>query len=259
MSRLKIFNGSTDLTLLLENYLDAEQAVDFAAGTTLDVGYYKPINALYIEVKTAAAAASELSVTHSTAISSVIDKTKGLTQSGFVTWSRDDNAKITLHGEELYWYKISISDEEVELNGVNLVFAEDVDLQEEYPAVMSYLPEGKTSFIGYHQAVRNHILTYLRNKGKNATNSNGVTKLLDQFDLHDHEEVRQAAKFLALSKIFANESDQAEDKWDIRAKSFYAKYTEAINLNFLSVDNNDDGVKDTSEQQAVQFIRIERQ
>ena len=82
--------------------------------------------------------------------------------------------------------------------------------------------------------------------------------MLDQFDLHNFDEVRQAAKYLALANIFYNESDSVDDKWKQKADGFMDKYSKAISLNFLSIDDNDDGVEQSSESNAIQFIKVER-
>ena len=82
--------------------------------------------------------------------------------------------------------------------------------------------------------------------------------MLDQFDLHNFDEVRQASKYLALANIFFNESDAVDDKWQQKGDGFLRKYADAINLNFLSIDENDDGTMQNSESNSVQFIKVLR-
>jgi hypothetical protein len=97
----------------------------------------------------------------------------------------------------------------------------------------------------------------MRNKGKQVSNL-GYPKMLDQFDLHNYEEVKQASKYKALATIFFNESDSVDDKWYQKAKDFDRLYSESICLNFLSLDENDDGKEEVDEVQALQYIKIQR-
>lgn len=260
---LKIYKGSDDLSLKLENYLVDSVTLDLSAGETIDVGYYKPISDLYIELKQVTPVLNSLKVevfNGSWTSLSIHDRTDGLNRSGFVRWTKDVGEKqTTLHSQELNWYRISLHEDVtgLEIKGINLVFADDADLKESYPDIGEYLPQNSDSFIAYHQEARNFILTYLRNKGKTVYQKNKY-KMLDQFDLHNFDEVRQAAKYLALANIFYNESDSVDDKWKQKGDAFKGKYSEAINLNFLSIDENDDGIQQNVESNAVQFIRIQR-
>jgi hypothetical protein len=262
---LKIYKNSLDLSLKLQNFVTESFMEDFIMGDSLYVGYYKPINSLFIEIDshtTENNLVTEYWNGSTWDALDVKDRTFGLKKSGFVTWERNisDQAKTTIFSNELYWYKFSIDSNDIldfKIYGINLVFSDDSDLLESYPDIMGYLPEGKNSFIGYHQSARNYILTYLRNKGK-TIKARDQYKMIDQFDLHDHEEVRQASKYKALAMIFYNESDQIEDKWYQKARDFDRLYGESIDLNFLSIDENDDGQIEASEKQSIQYIRIQR-
>jgi hypothetical protein len=262
---LKIFKNITELTLLLENYIAEGYTSPFTTSDYFYVGYYKPINSLYLEL-TAQNQVNDLIIQYWNGSSwvniSIVDKTFGLKKSGYVQWERNiDGIKENMvNGHSLFWYRISISTNNIAslaLKGINLVFSDDNDLKESYPDIMNYLPEGATSFIAYHQSARNVILTHMRNKGKSVENL-GVTKMLDQFDLHHYEEVRQASKYKALASIFYNESDNVDDKWYQKAKDFDKLYGDSINLNFLSLDTNDDGKEEAYEKQTIQYIKIQR-
>lgn len=262
---LKIFKGSKDLSLTLENYISGTFIEDFTTSEHIHIGYYKPIDALYIELSPQQEE-NNLVLEYYNGSSwtqiDVTDKTFGLQKSGFITWQRnlDDQAKTTINSTELYWYRLSIDTNTISsltLNGINLVFSDDNDLKESYPGIMEYLPEDSLSFIAFHLSARNHILTYLRNKGKQVSTL-GVKKMLDQFDLHNYEEVKQASKYKALATIFYNESDTIDDKWYQKARDFDNLYSESINLNFLSIDENNDGKEENDEIQALQYIKIQR-
>lgn len=262
---LKIFKETKDLSIILENYISGEFTENFAVGEYFYIGYYKPIDALYLEIVSHVEENNivlEFFDGSNWNSLSVIDKTFGLKKSGFITWARniETQKENIVNGSNLYWYRLSIDTNEITdftVKGINLVFSDDNDLKESYPGIMEYLPEGSTSFISFHLSARNHILTYLRNKGKYVSTL-GVKKLLDQFDLHNYEEVRQASKYKTLATIFYNESDNIDDKWYQKAKDFDKMYSESINLNFLSLDLNNDGKEESDEIQALQYIKIQR-
>ena len=71
--------------------------------------------------------------------------------------------------------------------------------------------------------------------------------ILSQFDFFDIQEVRLASTFLVLSKIFRNMSDEVDDKWQVKADEYFAKYKDMIRLARISLDLNDDGHQSGSE------------
>jgi hypothetical protein len=257
---LKTIINNTDYSLKLENYLTPHVEVELLSGGEIAIGYYKPFGDIYVslmeEVETT------LSVEYfrdSWTSLQFVDRTDNFKKSGFISWDRPSDWKKTeINGHSLYWIKIISSDEiDLKIKGINLVFSDDYDLKEAYAHIEDFLPQGEKSFIAYHQEARNYILTYLRNKGKRVETGESY-KLLDQFDLHNFNEVRQASKYLCLANIFFNESDNVDDKWYQKARDFRNKYSEAINLTFLSLDKNDDGVKTPSETQAIQYLKVVR-
>lgn len=262
---LKIFKENTDLTLILENYISGVFTEDFTTSEYFYIGHYKPIDAIYLEL-VSQVEENNLVFEYYNGSSwtqiNTTDRTFGLKKSGFITWDRnlDNQTSNTVNAIEAYWYRLSIDTNDItalSLKGINLVFSDDNDLKESYPGIMEYLPDGAQSFIGFHLSARNQILTYLRNKGKSVSTL-GVNKMLDQFDLHNYEEVKQASKYKALASIFYNESDTVDDKWYQKAKDFDRMYGESINVNFLSVDENNDGKEEPIETQALQYIKIQR-
>jgi hypothetical protein len=259
---LKILKNNIDYSRKLENYLS--DSVIFDLDDWLYIGYYKKFSSVYIELKNESTDDFELMAevfNGSWTSLNLNDETNGLKRSGFLSWDKSTGWTSTdsVNGENIYFIRIKTNSTlpSLEVFGINLVFANDTDLREDYPDIYNYLPENSQSFIAYHQAARNYILTYLRNKGKTVVAQNKY-KMLDQFDLHDFNEVRQAAKYLALSNIFFNESDQVDDKWYQKAVGFKHKYSEAINMKFLSIDDNDNGTQENSETQAIQFINVMR-
>lgn len=264
---LSIFKGTSDHSRPLENYLSDSVVETILTGETLDIGYYKPFSDLYVELATTPPAVSNnlLGSYYNGSWTSLnlYDRTNGLSRSGFIKFEKEDYEdwkKTTLHGKELYWLRLSVDTNDlvnIQFIGINLVFADDTDLKEGYSDINEFLPENSPSFIGYHQEARNYILTYLRNKGE-TIKTQSQYKMLDQFDLHNFEEVRQAAKYLVLANIFYNESDSVDDKWKQKGDGFFKKYSEAINVSFLSIDENDNGKVENNESNAYQYIKVQR-
>ncbi len=143
-------------------------------------------------------------------------------------------------------------------SGLNLIFADDVDLQEEYRDINDFLGDD-TSFIATHQSVRNDIVNKVRRQGKRKM-QDSATKYenMTQWDFLDLSELRDAAKYYALHKIFLNASDSTDGKFNQLMNSYRAKGDEAFTLFFMSLDLDDDGVLDDGESAAISFSRIVR-
>lgn len=269
---LKIYKNSTDISLLMENYSVDEFSTLLLSTDEILIGYYKPINSMYLELgadknlNTSAMSLYYYNGTSFVTTPTLVDETKGFSRCGFIKWSRNlPNEKTTTEqAETMYWYKIKVDVDTSILNllGINLVFSNDNDLKEEYPSIMEMLPENEPTFIKFHVASRKDILSYFRAQGKliKVNDKNYATsKKLDQFDLLDYEELRDASKFLTLSKILYWVSDSVDDKWHQKALKYEQKYGDKINLVNLSIDSNDDGKADNNETNAIQSITIVRQ
>lgn len=263
---LKVYFDNTDVSYQMENYQEDEYTFILLATGEIMIGYYKPINAVYVEFTTPNTNAASLALYYYNGTSFVStparDETKGLTRSGFIKWDRNltNEAKSTQHTESLYWYKLklSVDSSSMIIKGLNLNFSSDSDLKEEYPNILEMLPTNDTSFVRFHTASRKDIVSFFKGQGK-LINVQGVKRALDQFDLLDFEEVRDASKFLTLAKILYWVSDAVDDKWFQKAKMYESKYGEKISIVNLSIDSNDDGKQDKVELNAVQSITIERQ
>jgi hypothetical protein len=136
------------------------------------------------------------------------------------------------------------------IRGINLIFADDASLKEEFSQIDNsnmYSP-GETSHILTHVAARNYILSNLRNHYAKENNETGLEKI-NQYDLMDVFEIREAAIFLALSKIFFNLSDSPDDHWWIKYREYADKYEAKMTVARLSIDTDDDGITDEEEKQ----------
>lgn len=230
-----------------------------AADDYLYVGYRKPINAFYVDFDTANTNANTLAGEYYngsswTAMTELVDETKGFTRSGFIQWERptdpDDQVTVTVNSQSAYWYRFkpSADHSSTVINGLNIVFADDEDLKKEWFEVTNHRASGEDSFILTHVACRDDIIQHFRNESftKRDPNTERLENL-DAFDLLDIKEIRVAAKHLALHKIYMNLSDSVDDVYFQKATYHRSMYGDAINLAFLTFDHDDDGVKDAGD------------
>ena len=224
-----------------------------ATNDYLLVGYYKPINTLYVSMATPDAYTSTLTNSYydgsSFATSLAHDDTKGLTRSGFIMWERNqtDEAITIIDSTELYWYKLALSSASTAIvfNGIGLLFSDDQDLLLEHPGILNdtFLIGSATDHLTYHISARNEIIQSLKIKGYK--NSDGDS--INLWDLLEVTEVKQASKYLALSNIFFNVSDSPDDVYSIKSKEYKRLYQDCMSLAYLSFDQSNDGLTQDSE------------
>lgn len=244
---------------------DSFDATLLSATSYLYVGLYKPFSRFYVELDTANTNANTFTAEYYNgsswaSLDGFLDDSEGFTRSGELRWFRaqTDWAETAVNSETKYWVRLrpSADHSATTIQGLNVLFSDDSSLKEEFFEISDFLPNGASSFVAVHQGVRKEIVQSLRNAGRNKRNSSSVKfEKLTEWDLLDIDEVRQAAKFLALEKIFRNVSDQVDDKYQAFKIEFRDKYNDAFSLLHLSLDDDDDGILDTSEAQ--QIVRVE--
>jgi len=262
MSDLLVFhndNGTyADYSKESKDYLRDSYALNFVAiEDELYIGLYKPFNAIYVELDTPASTAS-LAFTINAASLTVDDDTKELTRSGFITFDKPSAwVAETVDGVSAYWVKvISGADFTATIKGLNIVFADDNDLRQEQRNIDKMLASGDTSFIAYHLAARNEIVQSLRNGGKTKLSSD-IVKSITKWDILEFGEIRQAAKYLALAKIFFDVSVNNEDKYYSKFRDYEGMYGAAFNLYIMHIDADDNGIKDQGSDLVINSIEIE--
>lgn len=234
---------------------------------TLYIGYYKPINTLFLNViKNANDIVLDVKY-YTTAgvesVSGVKDLTFGLSTPGFLSWNNKQvgQVKTELFGEELYWYQVTASTaHNIVFRGISTLFSDDYDLIAAYPSIMNHLPEGQESFVRFHEEAAKDIIIDLRRTGlviNGKLSEPTIRKQLDAFDLLDKEEVRDAAKYFTLSKIFAWLSDAPNDKWENLASKYEAEAAGSLTP-LITVDQNDNGLIEDYEAAADQPIIVGR-
>ena len=141
----------------------------------------------------------------------------------------------------------SVLYDQIDVNGVNMVFANDSDLVERYRGINNFLG-GDANYISYHQASRKDIIQDLRNSGKTKVGQDSCEmEDLEIWDFLKPEQLRNAAAYLCLSKIFGGVSDNSEGKFFQLSKIFYKQYQKAVDTYLLNYDVNDNGQQDRSE------------
>jgi hypothetical protein len=267
-------NGSiVDLTNDLRDYIRDDSTVDFvAAEDRLYIGLYKPFNQLYAEMTTAQVEGAELSFEISDGSGGwvaldVVDESKSFSRSGFILWDRNNSswASQDISGEDLYWIRVTADiDFSAVFRGLNTLFADDNDLLAESPRIEKFYPKDETSFVKYHVAARNSIIQRLRNGGNVKKDTSVGTsdffvaisfglnvpiKEITKWDILEAGEIREAAKHLALAKIYLDNSKNVDDKEYQRYRDSLNDYGDAFQLFYMSLDFNDDGLTDADEEQ----------
>lgn len=220
-----------------------------AAEDRLDVSYVKPFSSVYVELVTANTVSGKLSaeIYNGTTWEEVliIDETRGLSRSGFISW---DKSLMNVESDKFsIRFSVDVDTSAVVFRAINIVFSSDNILKREFFEIdnANILPKNEASHISTHVASRDMIVQHLRNMGYIKDNSSKISP----WDLHDISEIKQAAKFLSLSKIFFNLSDSVEDNWWKKYKEYEDKFQEAFRLARISLDLNDDGIKQDEEVQ----------
>ncbi len=266
----------TDLTEKAWDYYRDPADVPLEAGGFLYLGRRKPFGTIYADVPVDYRNVTETRFTMEywdddaqawTAYALPVEDTLALNRSGFIKWepliyagSAAVWGETEVNGVTAFWVRLSVAESLTgitRVNAINIVFADDRDLQREEFAIRQLLPKDENqvlaeSFILSHVAAREEILKVLRNRGNVKKVPGGTLEDIDEWDLFRSEQVREAAVFGAMAKIYFNASDSPEDIYWLKYKQYEGKFSEAMQLYLLSLDKNDDGRESTSEKNEVQ-------
>jgi len=224
-------------------------------------GYSKPFNATYVELDSPGSISNEYTIElydgSGWATVDARDETQGMTRSGFITWEKGDMNAVEVNSVSAYYIRLkpSVDQGSTTIRGINLVFSDDQQMKQEFFEITntSLLPNGENSQITKHVASRNAIMQMLRNQGYVKVNGSTGEENINQWDLHDITEIRQAATFMALSKIFFNLSDSVDDNWWHKYREYQSKFSTMFALAKLKLDDDDDGAVDEVEKKAFQI------
>jgi len=236
----------------------------------LYIGRDKPFTALYSETSVANAVSASLSASYYNgtawaALTLLAENTKAFSRSGFVKWAVPKSGSTVLWASNAvnsitkYWVRLAVGANltaTTALQGLNIVFSDDQDLKSEDRAILAMLPRDEndvrvTSHILAHVAAREAIIESLRRKGNyKVLDSDGTVEGVDEWDILDVGQVRQASTFKALSKIYYQASDSVDDIHYAKAKDYDAQAQTALDLFLLTLDTDDDGIASGSEKGA---------
>jgi hypothetical protein len=270
---LTIIHNSVDISREQSRFEFLPSEIDFD-GKHLFIGYYKPINHFFLNVpdreidpldpvQDPSLVVAYWNGSSYEQVKGLKDFTFGLTQQGSVTFDLDQagNTKKEEAGVELFYYRITLnSPDKITFKGIGPLFSDDHDLIAVYPDIMSKVPNGQTSFVRFHQEAVNDIVKDLRKMGlviDGCLMDASKRKQIDAYDLLEKDEVREAAKYFTLSKIFSWLSDQTGDKWEQLAAKYESEAAGSLTP-LITIDENNNGKKDDWENAQPQPIIIGR-
>lgn len=256
----------TDYSLDAKDFLrDSFSLSVVSAEDYIYIGLDKPFYKLYAELRTAASASINIAAAISNGASfesvDLQDHSKGFSRSAFLDIAKSDNwAAQSINGESKFWLRLAFdADSTVEFDGFNLVLSDDNDLKAEMYNISDFRPTGMLSFISYHVSTRDEIIQKLRNSGKIVKDDTDTVRDIVIWDLHRPDQLRVAAKYLALSKIMFDVSSETDDKYYQRYQDYLSEFAEAMRVYLLSFDSDNDGKEDIAEKNGFrtsQFIKV---
>lgn len=134
------------------------------------------------------------------------------------------------------------------------LFSTDDNLKAYEPDILSWLPEGYSSFNHIHRESRNNIVDWLDEA--RLRKSNG-----DRFearDLLEKEQVRRLSCYMTLRVIFEGLSNQVDDVFDKKRQKFEGLEAKAKNRGYITLDFNDDGQADDNDRQELRTMTMVR-
>lgn len=262
-SRLTIQYGPlfTDVSDALCDFAVDNATITLLNTASLWIGFEKPISSLFFYATTPSTDTRKITVSmfnssiNAWDVVQSTDDTAGFTRSGFITWILPlQMAPAQVNTVSNYWVKINVdsSTTATVFRAISALFSDDRELKKEFPSIMNsnFLLGGTTDHYLIHETCRNDIVQYFRKKGLRRLGNDCNMKKFMAFDIMDIDEVRTAATYMALSKIFSNvaNSANAEDNWLAKSKMYKKMADEALNTAYLTWDTMSDGAKNNQSQ-----------
>lgn len=120
------------------------------------------------------------------------------------------------------------------------LFSGDKELTPYEPNILSWVREGRNSFLDVHRAAQDRILTYLDENRIWDIEGNRLTKE----DIIDIQEVNDWSKFMVLKLIFEGVSNALDDIFFEKANRYKAMEVKARNRAAIRLDRDGDGEED---------------
>lgn len=262
-SRLTILSGPTfvDSSDALCDFSVDSATITLLSTDYLYVGFEKPISSLFFYLTTPSTGSRSLKVEMfnqgSWGTRKSIDDTAGLTRSGFVTWEIPDQPVVcNVNSTSMFWvrFSVTVATSATVFRAISSLFSDDRELKKEFPSILNtnFLIGGTTDHYMIHETCRNDIVQYFRKKGLRRLGADSYMKKFMAFDIMDIDEVRTAATYLALSKIFSNVANSAnqDDNWLAKSRMYKKMADEALNTAYVTWDSVSDGSKNSQDQVA---------
>ena len=261
-----LYNGS-DLSRKLKDYATASVALSLQTSEYIYIGYYKPFKQLFIELdvkntEQGTLLAEYYNGTSWQPLESLLDETDNFTQSGFLFFNKPDKWESFEDGGTPKNFYIRLSTDVnhsigTSLKGVGILLSNDLDITSIRDNIVSKHNNGE-SWVLKHEQARKVIIQEIRNVGNrkitNADKNNplvteGIRYMdVNEFDLLEPEQLRQASAYMTLSMIYLDElSDELDDKWERQGERYREQAAAMINLFRLQLDTDDDGIEDDDE------------
>lgn len=264
--KLTIIYNSVNLSNELYK-VDGSESIILDPTTYLYVGFRKPISQLFIELETANTNDVDLIVekyTDSWTEVDLNDETDNLNKSSLISMSDiEGESQVEVEGITENFIRISTSGatSAMLIRLINLMFSTADDLSEEEPYIDKFQPKTINSHIYSLISARKYILRKINNGGSHKYNSTDLRYYnINQFDIFDVNELREASNYYALYKIYHNISDGLDDQYRQKSIDYFNKYQSSFALFSdakLSIDKNDDGEESTAENvESVQTVKI---
>lgn len=243
--------GFVDFTQKAADFTRDEFSSTLLAGEYLYLGYTKPFGSSFIKLETPNTNPAVMSIeifdgTSWVAPDSFQDESDGLTRDGFLFWDKTSMTETIIDSNSKFYarMKLDVDSSAMTFRGIGVLFSDDSRLRANFPPInsTSFYPDGEDSHVLSHQASRDEIILRLRKRYQKRNTSLDVNIKINAFDIIDIFEIREAATYLCLAKIFFNIFDNEEDQWYKKYKHWKGKYEAAFEVAYLGMDLDDDGV-----------------
>ena len=248
LNKFDIYHNASDISQALCDFKKDTENVTLLSSTFLYIGYQARFNAFYFYADTLNSNSSSFTFEYYDlrdgwkAIPDVFDDTLAFTRNGFVEWRElPDWEKAEINGANRFWVRISTNTDTslMSIRALNIIFSTDDELQKVYYPIGtdSSFKLGADDFMLIHEDVRNAIVQKFRNRGLRKLEEDQERWLrITPLDILDIQEVRQAATYFALSRIFFNVSDSVDDSWSVKSREMQAKADDFLDIAYLSFD-----------------------
>jgi len=238
---------------------------DLSSTKFIYVGYTKPISSIYwylIDGKNNVSTQTKVEYYNGTAWTqvSIVDQTVAFNRNGMMNWQAPtDPSTVVVNSIEKYWLRFSTQDAttpNLKFQYIGLTLSDDNDIKSEFPSLLqsAYYPTGQNDFMSYHLSSKEYIMAELLRRGYTKTVGTDVEPI-NQWDILDVYELRQASLYYTMSQIFFTLSDNSSDNFWQKYLDYKNKFEIALNVGMLRIDQDNDGQTDTSEKLPITSYR----